>query len=633
MDPKKHAFRLLIILLPVFLIGYSLELAKTYSSAVGEYFEIATELLPLVLAFSIFIITWLTYRRSRNNHSLFLGCVFLLIGIFDLYHMLSYPFMPDFITPNSIEKSAGFWIEARLISALLILASVYIYENTLPKLVNKSALFVSVLILLSVPLAAELVYPEHLLAISGTRDSSGFQFLMILTAAIMLLACYLYMKRFRESKQESMICLIYSFLILIFSDLVYNYYDYSGHLLKAASFYFVYVALFKSSVVLPFEKQTQAERKLRYVAEEKYRSIVDNANDAIITTDLEGRITSWNHSAENIFGWTEEEVTGKKLSQLTIPNDLFVENELLIHSILLGKKVTGIETVYQRRDCKKIDVNLTFSPLHNMSRKTIGLSCIIRDITDRKHIEEIQHENMRLAMGIRTKSEFLTALSHDLGTPLNAMMGFSELLKQRIPGALNMKQEQYIENIISSSRRMLDIINDVLDLGRAETGKIDMAIEKIPVSEVIDEISGLFKENIAKRNLVLKKEFDPELIFIEADRQRFKQIIFNLISNAVKYSKPEGGTVTIKTIKEGDEAKISVTDTGIGIKEEDMGKLFMAFEQLNLGLASKYGSTGLGLVVTKKLVELHGGRITVESRYGQESTFTFYLPAKKSTSI
>jgi len=235
---------------------------------------------------------------------------------------------------------------------------------------------------------------------------------------------------------------------------------------------------------------------------------------------------------------------------------------------------------------------------------------------------------MRLAISIKAKSELLPAISHDLGTPLNAMIGFSELLKQEIPGKLNEKQKQYVDNILASSKRMLDIVNDILDLGKAETGKIEMTIEKVSVPETIYEIFSLFRESATKRNVLFKKKLDPDLDFIETDRKRFKQIMFNLISNAVKYSKQEGGTVTIITKKDRDLAKFAVEDTGIGIKEEDMGRLFSAFEQLNLGIASKYGSTGLGLVVTKKLAELQGGMITVKSTYGEGSTFTFTIPIR-----
>ncbi|MFH1323071.1 MAG: PAS domain S-box protein, partial [Methanobacteriota archaeon] len=464
------------------------------------------------------------------------------------------------------------------------------------------------------------------LVYTDKSHSSSFLYVVVLSSVIIAYSVFLYIKRFQKKPQNHLICLVYSLVILIFSNISYLYSDYAGNLLKAACFYFVYLAVYRSSVELPYEKLTLVEKTLRVVAEERYRNLVDNANDAIITTDLEGRIITWNSSAHNIFGWTAEEVAGKKFSMLLIPPDKQAENEQLIHSILVGKSFSGIESVHKNKDGKNIDVSLTISPLNNADHKSIGLSCVIRDITDRKHIQAIENENMRLAILIKAKSELLPAMSHDLGTPLNAMIGFSELLRNETPGKLNEKQKKYVEHILISSKRMLDIVNDILDLGKAETGKIELMIEKISVPEILDETISLFREKATKRNVVFKKELDPVLNFIEADRKRFNQILFNLLSNAVKYSKPEGGTVTIITKKQGDMAKFSVSDTGIGIKEKDMGKLFSAFEQLNLGIASKYGSTGLGLVVTKKLVELQGGRITGESKYGQGSTFTFTLP-------
>lgn len=373
-------------------------------------------------------------------------------------------------------------------------------------------------------------------------------------------------------------------------------------------------------------QQTEAEAKRCSEAEERYRNLVDNANDAIITTDLDGKVTSWNRAAEKIFGWTAQEAIGNKLLQLIVPAKMRIENEHIIHNTLLGRVASGIETVYIDKDGTEIDVSVTYSPLYNASHAITGLSCIIRDDTERKMAWELRNENLHLELATKAKSVFLTDMSHDLGTPLNAIIGFSELLKYKIPGELNKKQEQYVDNVITSAFRMLDIINDILDLGKAETGKIDLVIEKISVPDTINETTRLVKEKIAKHNVVLKKEFDQKLDFIEADRQRFKQILFNLVSNAVKFSKPEGGIVTITTKKEGDMARISISDTGIGIKEEDMGRLFKTFDQLNLGIASKYGSTGLGLVITKKLVELHGGRIMAASKLGEGSTFTFLLP-------
>ncbi len=630
MNLKKHARKLLVVIVPIFLIGYSLEYSKNFHVEIGEYFEISTQLLPLVLSFTIFVITWYAYDKSRDNHSLFMGASFLLIGVLTLYHMLSYPFMPDFISQNSLQKSAFFWGMELIVTSIMFLISAYVYRGTLLHFMKKPILLVEVNIISFILLAGGLVFHHDIPSLVYTDGSlsSNFLYLVIISSIILMYSAFIYLKRFREKPQNFIICLIYGLVVLVFSNFSYLYSDYAGNLLKAASFYFVYLAVYRSSIELPYETINKTEMKRRVAAEERYRNLVYNANDAIITTDLEGNILTWNPAAQNIFGWTEEEATGHKLSRLLIPPDKQAENEQLIHSVMIGSRVSGIESVHKKKDGSKIDVSLTVSHLNNTERRAVGLSVVIRDITDHKRAEEIDDENMRLGIAIKAKSDLLPAISHDLGTPLNAMIGFSELLKQEIPGKLNEKQKKYVDNILTSSKRMLDIINDILDLGKVETGKIELIIEKISVPDILDETISLFGETATKHNVEIKKELDPDLNIIEADMKRFKQIMFNLISNAVKYSKQEGGTVTIITRKHDDVAKFSVADTGIGIKEEDMWKLFAAFEQLNLGIASKYGSTGLGLVVTKKLVELHGGIITAESKYGEGSVFTFSLPIR-----
>ncbi|MFZ2410284.1 MAG: HAMP domain-containing sensor histidine kinase, partial [Candidatus Methanoperedens sp.] len=201
-------------------------------------------------------------------------------------------------------------------------------------------------------------------------------------------------------------------------------------------------------------------------------------------------------------------------------------------------------------------------------------------------------------------------------------------LTQGVAGELNEKQKHFVDNILTSNQFLLTLINDILDLSKIEAGKIELVPDKMSVPETIKETLSLIKEKAMKHNVLLKTEFDPELEFIVADKQRFKQILFNLLSNAVKFSKEEGGTVIITAKKEGEMARISVSDTGIGIKEENVGKLFHKFEQLESGISQKYGGTGLGLAITKQLVELHGGKIQADSKFGGGSTFTFMLPLK-----
>ncbi|MFA4956240.1 MAG: PAS domain S-box protein [Candidatus Methanoperedens sp.] len=378
------------------------------------------------------------------------------------------------------------------------------------------------------------------------------------------------------------------------------------------------------------KQRKQSEEKLQE-SEERLKSIFDNANDAIITTDIEGNVISWNKAAEKLFGFTEDEVKGKELSSLIVPENVMKERHKIIYQVLSGNTFAGVETIRKHKDGTKICVSVNISPIHDADKKVVGLSGIIRDITEHKKLEKLRIENEHLAAVNKTKSNFLSQMSHELRTPLNAIIGFSELITLGLAGEINEKQKRYTKNIHESGNHLLGIINDILDLTKVESGKLDISIEKIPVAQIINETFMLLNERALECNVILRKELDPELEFIEADKLRFKQILFNLLGNAVKFSKPGGGTVTITVKKESDMAKFSISDTGIGIREEDMEKLFNEFEQIESGSSRKYGGTGLGLAITKQLVELHGGRIWAESRYGEGSTFMFTLPTEAKT--
>ncbi|MDD5615334.1 MAG: MASE3 domain-containing protein [Candidatus Methanoperedens sp.] len=629
-------FKLLAIVLVAFLAGYFLEAAidasENIPGSVEGTLEVISELFSVFVAFSIFAITWQSYTKSRDNHSLFLGTTFFIAGFLILFHLLSYPFMPEFFTPNSSHKAAIFLIESRIILAVLLLASVYIHKDTLPGLINKRFLFSFVIVISAIFLVTALLYQDSQFAAYDLGNySTETIFLLSMITAALFYASYRYFKEFKETGQKNLIFLIEGLIIIIFSNLVYFSYEFSGHFLIITGFYFIYLALYKSSVELPYEKLALAEEKLRMAAEDKYRLLFDNANDAIITTDLEDRVTSWNRSAENIFGWASTEVIGKKLSGLIVPSQMQGEKEEEI-ICETGKPACGVETMRLRKDGNKINISFTTSPLMDPNKNITGISFILRDITERRQaeeerrkVEEIRLENERLVLAGKAKSEFLAIMSHELRTPLNAILGFSELMGN-MKGELNEKQKRYMENILTAGKNLLSLVDSILDLNSVEAGKMEKFVEKMPVHETINDILSPLKEKAAKQNIILKNDYDPQLDTIETDTHKFKHILSNLLSNAIKFSKPDGGTVTIRTKKEGDMAKFSVSDTGIGIMEKDMERLFRTFEQLDTGTTRKYGGTGLGLAVSKKLVELLGGSISVESRYGEGSTFTFTLP-------
>ncbi len=352
--------------------------------------------------------------------------------------------------------------------------------------------------------------------------------------------------------------------------------------------------------------------------------------DGLIVFNKSGAIDSFNHAAESIFGYSSDEVTGKSVNMLIFENYPDKPGENPMMNLFAGENsINGIRrrVAGRRKNGSTFPVELSVSEMQ-VEKKQLFLA-IIRDITMRSCIEEAlisaREDAERANMA---KSEFMSRMSHELRTPLNAIIGFSDVMKQKIAGDLNEKQEHYVDNILLHSQHLLALINDVLDMTRIEAGKMEMLIEKMPVQIAINEILIVIKERAQKRNVIIKEEIEPQLDYIYADKQRFKQVLLNLLDNAVKFSKPEGGTVTIKAKKVEDMAEFSVSDSGIGIKEEDTGKIFNIFQQVDSGVIRKYRGTGLGLAISKRLVEMHGGKIGVKSRYGEGSNFTFMLPLK-----
>ncbi|MGO8878583.1 MAG: ATP-binding protein [Desulfomonilaceae bacterium] len=231
------------------------------------------------------------------------------------------------------------------------------------------------------------------------------------------------------------------------------------------------------------------------------------------------------------------------------------------------------------------------------------------------------------------KNEFLTNMSHELRTPLTAIIGFSELLAGRFFGELNEKQISYVQEIFDSGHQLLKLINDILDLSRIETGKADLNISAVDLNQLLNNCIGMIKERSIRRNLTLELQIKEDDFFgkeILADELRLKQIVVNLLSNATKFS-PVGGHVRLEAQRNGHELMISVSDTGIGIKPEDQDRIYEVFERLNFSFSRPEPGTGLGLALVRKLVELHGGRVWVESEgEGKGSTFRFVIPYLES---
>jgi signal transduction histidine kinase len=269
--------------------------------------------------------------------------------------------------------------------------------------------------------------------------------------------------------------------------------------------------------------------------------------------------------------------------------------------------------------------------LEDIERMNTDLERKVKERTQELEVvnQKLQESNRELQRANSLKSEFLANMSHELRTPLNAIIGFSELLLDRSFGVLTDEQRDYVADILSSGRHLLELINDILDLSKIEAGKMKLNQETFDLAPVVEEALALLRVEAGRKRIELGSEIEPPALEVRADRNKLKQIMYNLLSNAVKFT-PAGGRVTLRATETEEHFSVAVTDTGIGIQQEDQERIFQAFTQVDASYSRKYQGTGLGLTLVKKFVEMHGGLVTLNSRYGEGSTFVITIPRSPS---
>lgn len=241
---------------------------------------------------------------------------------------------------------------------------------------------------------------------------------------------------------------------------------------------------------------------------------------------------------------------------------------------------------------------------------------------------EIQEKSAQLAAASKHKSEFLANMSHELRTPLNAIIGFSEVLLEGMFGALGDKQREYVQDIHGSGQHQLALINDILDLSKVEAGRMDLNVSRFDIGEVVKHAVTLVKERAAVHAISLSVDVPATAMSVQGDERKVKQVLVNLLSNAVKFT-PDGGWIGVTAAVVGDQARVAVRDTGIGISVGDKDRVFEEFQQVGQGPSRAREGTGLGLALSRRFVELHGGRLWLESEIGKGSTFTFEIPLRQ----
>jgi len=392
-------------------------------------------------------------------------------------------------------------------------------------------------------------------------------------------------------------------------------------------------------------ERKHAEKALK-ASEDRYRTIVESMEEGYFELDLKGNITFSNDSLGKMTGYPKEEILGKNNRDYTTPDTArqmyraFAE----IYKTGMPAKITDYEIIKKNGDIIVVEISALLRL--DLAGNPIGFRGVARDITERKLAEiELKKSKEAAETANRAKSEFLANMSHELRTPLHHIMGFTELFLNKQFGEINESQEECLQDVLQSSKHLLSLINDLLDLARIEERKIEINPVEIDVKKLLQQSILMIKEEAFKNRIEICLDIDRAPAVIKADERMLKQIIYNLLSNAVKFT-PDGGTLNLKAkqVVQSDSTEkmivdfhqggngfkkieFAISDTGIGIKPEDQERVFNRFEQVDGSTKRRYQGTGLGLSLTKNLVELHKGKIWVESEgEGKGSTFRFILP-------
>ncbi len=377
-------------------------------------------------------------------------------------------------------------------------------------------------------------------------------------------------------------------------------------------------------------------------AERRLGELLESAPDAILQLDKNGSIVLLNRMAEQLFGYTREEMLALKVEAL-VPEAFRCAHQehrakYLDHPVTRPMG-SGLQLEARRKDGSLLPVEISLSSVK--TGDGFRVTAIIRDVTERremesrlraaeeKYIRELELRSRESERANQLKTEFLGNMSHELRSPLHTVIGFAELLAEEKEGALSQKQRRFLGHIQNDALHLLDLINDLLDLSKIEGGQLELRYETFDIGAVIEEALSSVRPRATAKSIGLEANISISTP-VSADRLRFKQILHNLLTNAIKFT-PDGGSIRVRAARPDAFAEISVSDTGIGIPEDQQWAVFNRFYQVRAGTQGGHEGTGLGLAITKHLVDQHGGSISLKSEPGKGTCFTVSIPLERQT--
>jgi PAS domain S-box-containing protein len=577
-------------------------------------FHSLTEIFSVVVAFGIFVLTWNSRRFIDNSYILFLGIAYLFIGTIDLVHTLAYEGMGVFPGYDS-NLATQLWIAVRYLQSVSFLVAPLLIGRKLRTpfvflgyMVVTSLLFVSIFYWDNFPVC----YVDGV-GLTLFKRISEYVISLIFLASILLLY-----RRRREFDTSVFRFLVASIGVTICSELAFTLYtgpytlpNMVGHLLKIVSVYLMYRAIIWTGLAKPysllFRNLKRSEEALQE-SEANYRMLVESSPDGIISVNDKVRIIDCNEGVCQLLGYSREELKGKDFRELlasALPDKLS-----FYYDQLAQKGLVESEFEFLGRGGRTIPVWAKIVGAYDANGRLSQALVYIRDIAERKKLDQL-------------KDEFIGLVSHELRSPLTVIMGAVNTALTEGARLSREEMRQLLQDAAWETEALSHLLGNLLELSRARADRLFLSREPINVKDIVKDVVDKIKRQSSNHSFEtdLPKALPP----VHADQLRLERILYNLLENAVKYS-PDGGKIRISARLENDHMVIGVSDEGIGISLHDQAKLFSPFERLAAQRLEGVKGIGLGLLVCRRLVEAHGGRIWVESEPGRGSTFYFTLP-------
>lgn len=648
---------LLYVVFPAVIAALALVVAKYANDEIffGRPFAAPTylvlhnlvEIASVVVSAAIFFISWCSYPKSGNFRTLVVGSAFLFVAVVDTFHLLSFPGMPAFITESGTDKGIDYWLAARAMQAAVLASIGAVPEKVTgrrwPPVLFAAAVALGVAVLVAVSYAHARLPVFYVQGHGLTMAKDLAEYAIMLGAAAAIAFTFRRSPGLERAEDRLLAVGLVFFVASEFAFTAYasayDVFNLLGHVFKVVSIMLIFVSIFRSSVVKPYEDLDGAraeilemnrglERRVRArtaeleatkakVQEEKETLgvMLSSIGDGVFAIDRESNITLWNHAAAAISGWSADEAVGKpfrKIARFVRRSDRS-ENSLFIADAMMEAGVRSMrdDTVMVRKDGTEVDVSDSASPIIDAKGRVVGAIVVFRDTTREKGVE-------------RAKNDFISLVTHELRGPASVIKGYVELFKERWGKDLSQVQNDYIRNIGTANDKMVELSDALLSVFRVEFGDVVISPEPTDVAEMAGAAIKALEKPVAEKNITVTVACEPEASVLNVDRKLMDMTLSNLLSNAVKYT-PIGGKVAVALRRQDGETLLSVEDSGLGIPADEKGRIFERFYRAKN--VQSIDGVGVGLHVLREMLRRAGCGIRFESEEGRGSTFVVTIPS------